>query len=243
VTARAPRRRPGWLALAAAGLVACTQPTAPSAEADARATIASPAASAVGSGSTKVGAGAADAAAIPDAAATGSAGAAATAAPSASSSAATPPTVPEDPKNATKPEESGGAALQARAKALFDGVVADDPALAEPFWFPREPFTRLKAIDKPERYWAQLHKTYEADVHKLHRSRKSWEGARFVAYELGSPPTWVKPGDEGNSIGYWRSFRGKVRFEQGGKEDSFEVRVTITWQGAWHITHLLPFKK
>ena len=161
----------------------------------------------------------------------------------AAASASAAPAAPDDPRNATKPEDSAGPALQGRARALFDAVVADDPALAEPFWFPREPFTRLKAIDKPEKYWAQLHATYEADVRKLHRSRKSWDGARFLSYQPGSAPTWVKPGDEGNSIGYWRSFRGKVRFEQGGKEESFEVRVTITWQGAWHITHLLPFKK
>jgi len=237
VIASASRRRLDWLALAlalalaSAGLAACAQPAAPSPEPDAR----PPSATSTRGGAT---ASAADGAATPPPTATASASA-----PMAAPSASAAPAAPEDPRNVTKPEDSAGPALQARAKALFDGVVADDPALAEPFWFPREPFTRLKAIDKPERYWAQLHAAYEADVHKLHRSRKSWEGARFVGYESGSAPTWVKPGDEGNSIGYWRSFRGKVRFEQGGKEESFEVRVTITWQGAWHITHLLPFKK
>jgi hypothetical protein len=230
------------LLLLAAASPGCAQPTAPAAEADARGPASSSSSAAVPGG---LGSG------TPATSAVGSAGEASTAAgassapaaPAASAAAPPAPVAPEDPKNATKPEDGAGPALQARAKALFDGVVADDPALAEPFWFPREPFTRLKAIDKPEKYWGQLHRTYEADVHKLHRSRPSWQGARFLRYEPGSAPTWVKPGEEGNSIGYWRSFRGKVRFEQGGKEESFEVRVTITWQGAWHITHLLPFKK
>ncbi|MEJ7735096.1 MAG: hypothetical protein WKG00_38650 [Polyangiaceae bacterium] len=233
------------LLLLAVASPSCAQPTAPAAEADARG-AASSSSRAAGPGAQGSGRPATSAADSPGAASASAAAAAAsstTAAPAASASAPPPPAAPEDPRNLTPPEPSAGPALQARAQALFDGVVADDPALAEPFWFPREPFTRLKAIDKPEKYWAQLHATYQADVHKLHRSRQSWQGARFLGYTPGSAPTWVKPGDEGNSIGYWRSFRGKVRFEQGGKEESFEVRVTITWQGAWHITHLLPFKK
>jgi hypothetical protein len=172
-----------------------------------------------------------------------SASASAPAPASASASASAPAPAPEDPKNLTAPEDATGEALQARARALFEGIVADDPARAEPFWFPREPFSRVKDIEDPDKYWQQLHATYERDVHKAHASRKSWDGARFVRYELGSPPKWVKPGEEGNKIGYHRSFQGKLRFEQNGREDALEVRVTITWQGRWFITHLLPFKK
>ena len=75
------------------------------------------------------------------------------------------------------------------------------------------------------------------------RQKDAGSEGRFVRYELGSPPKWVKPGEEGNKIGYHRSFQGKLRFEQNGREDALEVRVTITWQGRWFITHLLPFKK
>lgn len=222
----------------------CAQPTAPSPEGDARPSAGNATGGVPPAGSSSAAAPTVDVSAVPPVDPSVASGAAGSAAPSATAAPTTSASAPpDDGKKTNAPEASDGPALQARAKALFDGVVANDPKIAEPFWFPREPFTRLKAIDRPEKYWEQLHRTYEADVHKLHRSRKSWEGARFVAYEQGSKPTWVKPGEEGNSIGYWRSFRGKVRFEQDGKQDSFEVRVTITWQGAWHITHLLPFKK
>jgi hypothetical protein len=52
----------------------------------------------------------------------------------------------------------------------------------------------------------------------------------------------VPPGEEANKIGYWRSFKGRLRFEADGKPDELEVRVVITWQGRWYITHLSKFK-
>lgn len=148
---------------------------------------------------------------------------------------------PADPKNKQKPV-SDEPELQARAKALFEAIVRDDPASAEPLWFPREPFLVLKDIKDPGKYWDQLHRTYAKDVHALHEKRSSWDGARFVRFELGSTPKWVAPGEEGNSIGYFRSFRGKLVFAQNGKEEDLEVRVMITWQGRWFITHLSKFK-
>ncbi|MDI1433501.1 hypothetical protein [Polyangium sorediatum] len=133
--------------------------------------------------------------------------------------------------------------LQKRAAALFDAIVNDDPARGESFWFPKEPFVSLKDVKGPDKYWDQLHRTYARDIHALHKKRKSWEGATFEAFELGSKPKWVPPGDEGNKIGYYRTFRGKLRYRIGEKTESIEVRVIISWQGRWFITHLSKFKK
>ncbi|MDI3290558.1 hypothetical protein [Polyangium sp. 15x6] len=133
--------------------------------------------------------------------------------------------------------------LQKRAAALFDAIVADDPARGESFWFPKEPFIPLKDVKGPDKYWDQLHRTYARDIHALHKKRKSWEGATFEGFELGSTPKWVPPGDEGNKIGYYRTFRGKLRYRIGEKTESIEVRVLISWQGRWYITHLSKFKK
>ena len=88
--------------------------------------------------------------------------------------------------------------LTARARGLFDAVVKDDPTLGEPFWFPKEPFIPLKDVKGPGKYWETLHHSFVNDVHALHRKRKSWEGATFKSFTVGSKPKWVKPGDEAN---------------------------------------------
>lgn len=152
--------------------------------------------------------------------------------------AAAPPVAAD---NKVSPTE--GAELQERAKGLFEAIVKDEPALGDPFWFPKEPFIPLKDVKGPGKYWETLHKTYVSDIHALHRKRKSWEGATFVRFERGSNPKWVKPGDEANKIGYYRSFHGSLRFEVNGKSESFDVHTVITWQGRWYITHLRKFKK
>ena len=70
------------------------------------------------------------------------------------------------------------------------------------------------------------------DVHELHKKRKSWDGAKFTGFEIGSAPKWVKPGEEANKIGYYRSFDGEIHFDVDGAPTSLKVHVLITWQGS-----------
>jgi hypothetical protein len=133
--------------------------------------------------------------------------------------------------------------LQQRAKLLLEAIATDKAETADPFWFPKEPFIPLKDIKDPGKYWEQLHHTYGNDIHALHGKRKSWDGVVFKRWEMGSAPKWVKPGEEGNRIGYYRSFHGKIHYEVGGEASSIDVLVVITWQGHWYCTHLNKFKK
>ncbi|WP_437730981.1 hypothetical protein [Sorangium sp. So ce1335] len=133
--------------------------------------------------------------------------------------------------------------LTARASGLFDAIVKNDPALAEPFWFPKEPFIPLKDVKDPGKYWDNLHAAYLNDVKAMHRKRRSWEAARFVGFEVGSRPKWVPPGDEVNKIGYYRSLHGKLKYEIDGKPATIDVHTVISWQGRWYVTHLGDFKK
>jgi hypothetical protein len=142
-----------------------------------------------------------------------------------------------------KVEPTEGPELQERARALLDAIAKDDPALADSFWFPREPFTPLKDVKEPDKYWQQLHRTYGTDIHVLHKKRKSWDGATLVRFDGWSKPKWVKPGDEANKIGYYRAFHGKLRYKVGDEEDEIDVHTIITWQGRWYCTHLRKFKK
>lgn len=168
--------------------------------------------------------------------------ASASAAPSASAPPAASAAPPEDPKNLALPP-TDGEELQTRARALFDAIVKDEAAAADPFWFPKEPFIPLKDVKDPGKYWEQLHRTYGADVRRYHKKRKRWDGAKFVKFELGSKPKWVPPGKEANKIGYHRSFHGKLRYEVDGHAHAFDVHTVISWQGRWFITHLDDFKR
>ncbi len=177
-------------------------------------------------------------------------------APSASAVAAPPPTASASASAATiedagappfaadnKVPPTEGPELQERAKALFEAIVANDAPKGDPFWFPKEPFIPLKDIKDPGKYWEQLHRTYAADVRSQHKKRKSWDGAEFKGFTIGSKPKWVPPGDEANKIGYYRSFHGKLRYVIDGDEKTIDVHTVITWQGRWYITHLNKFKK
>jgi hypothetical protein len=148
----------------------------------------------------------------------------------------------DGPDNAVPPSKDE-ADLQKRASQLFDAVVHDDPALAEPFWFPREPFIPLKDPPNAAAYWEKLHTAYANDIHFLHASRPTWEGATFDRFELGTPPRWMDPGDEHNRIGYYRSLRSSIHYRVGTDEESFPVEVIITWQGRWLVTHLRKPRK
>jgi hypothetical protein len=174
-----------------------------------------------------------DAAPVADADAGSDAGAPADAGSDAGPADAGAPVVADN-----KVDPTEGPELQDRAKALFEAIVKDDPSLAEPFWFPREPFIPLKDVKDPGKYWNELHRAYEGDVHALHGKRKSWEGASFVSFEGWSRPKWVAPGKEANKIGYYRAMRGKIRYTAGGKKGDIEVHTIITWQGRWYVTHL-----
>jgi hypothetical protein len=161
-------------------------------------------------------------------------------APAASAEAEDAGPAPIVADNKVAPTE--GPELLERARGLFEAIVQDNPDLADPFWFPREPFIPLKDIQDPGKYWTQLHRTYGTDVHILHKERKSWAGAKFVGFDGWSPSKWVAPGKEANKIGYHRAFHGKIHYRVGGEEASIDVHTIITWQGRWYVTHLRKFK-
>jgi hypothetical protein len=146
-----------------------------------------------------------------------------------------------DPQNKAKPPLASED-LDSSAKALFEAVRNDDPTSAKDFFFPREPFTPLKDVVDPDRYWRQLNATYAQDIHKLHLKQHDWSKASFESFELGSPPSWVKPGDEANKIGYYRTFNAKLYYRLDGTKYHLEVHTIISWDNRWYITHLQPFK-
>jgi hypothetical protein len=156
---------------------------------------------------------------------------------SASASSLSPP----DPENRTKPPLASED-LTERASHLLDALVKGDAALADDFFFPKEPFLPLKDVADPGRYFDQLLATYHRDITAIRKTRKSWEGATMVSFELGSAPGWVAPGKEYNKIGYFRTFHGKLRYAVGGAAREIVVTTIISWGGRWYVTHLAPIQ-
>lgn len=148
----------------------------------------------------------------------------------------------ESDKNAARPPDASED-LTERARHLFDAIVSDRSELADDFFFPREPFIPLKDVRDPARYFDGLIATYHQDIRRLHGSRKSWDGAKFLSFELGSRPRWVKPGEEWNKIGYFRTFGGKLYYEITGRKRVLDVHTIISWDGRWYVTHLAAIRK
>lgn len=157
--------------------------------------------------------------------------------------AADPPRVP--PHNAASLREpparppTGDAADKARR--LFEAIVRDDPQSVMDFFLPREAFRLIKAIDNPDRRYDQLVAAYVEDIHELHRDLRGLDRAQYERFDLIRRGGWVVVGEEGNRLPYWVSRHSTIQYRVDGRPVRFEVRVLITWDDHWYVTHLNEF--
>jgi hypothetical protein len=128
-----------------------------------------------------------------------------------------------------------------KARRLFDAIVHDDPARAADFFFPRDAFVLVKAMAEPGRYHDRLRKRYDDDIHALHKTLAPGD-KEFERFELVKRGGWVKVGEEGNRLPYWVSRHSWLHYRAAGKPQKLEVRVLITWDDRWYVTHLNEFK-
>lgn len=148
------------------------------------------------------------------------------------------------PQTREKPT-SDGAAFTARAAALWDGIVHDDPDRAMPFFFPVTAYQQVKDVGNPGADWRRrLVAAYKRDIHALHeRLGSRAESAKLVRVEVPEERArWVEPGDEYNKIGYWRVYGTRLVYEVNGRERTFDVTSLISWRGEWYVVHLTGFK-
>ncbi|MFO0666448.1 MAG: hypothetical protein U0174_21005 [Polyangiaceae bacterium] len=147
----------------------------------------------------------------------------------------------DKPQTRDRPKASS-ADLAARAHALFDAIAKDEPAIAMPFFFPKEAYAQTKAVPNPTRDWQErLVRAFERDIHALHR--KVDTSAKYIGLEVPEERgRWVEPEEEYNRIGYYRVFGSRLRYEQNGREHTIELKSLISWRGEWYIVHLSGFK-
>lgn len=137
-------------------------------------------------------------------------------------------------------------AFRRRAELLLQAIREDRPEIARPAFFPVIAYRQVKAIERPERDWQyRLWRNFERDVHEYHqvlvRAGPEATGANLLVPEQRA--RWMKPGSEGNKIGYWRALRSELRYlDTSGREHAFEVTSLISWRGEWYVVHLHGFK-
>ncbi len=140
---------------------------------------------------------------------------------------------------------SSSAFFRSQAELLFRAIASDDPTKARSFFFPRVAYRQVKAIADPDRdYDRRLLAAFDRDIHEYHKKLgKNPEQARFV--ELWVPEDgarWMKPGSEGNKLGYFRVLRSQLRYRDAdGKDQILEVTSLISWRGEWYVVHVHGF--
>lgn len=180
----------------------------------------------------------------------------AVAAPSASASTAsnvdpldTPELLDVSGKALTQTEErptTTSAAFKRRMEVLFEAIVKDDPKLAERVFFPVVAYEQVKDIEAPAKDWKhRLWKAFERNIHGYHKKLgEDASGAKLLGVEIAEERVkWMKPGSEGNRVGYFRITRSKIRYaDASGREKTLALTSLISWRGEWFVVHLDGFK-
>jgi hypothetical protein len=132
-----------------------------------------------------------------------------------------------------------------RLDLLFAAIVKGDAEIARPFFFPVEAYEVVKGIEKPAADWkARLWALFVRDVKRYHDALgPDPDKAKLVGFEPSANAKWMKPGAEGNLIGYHRMTRNKLLVTAAdGKQHKLEITSLISWRGEWYVVHLNGFK-
>jgi hypothetical protein len=133
-----------------------------------------------------------------------------------------------------------------RMQRVADAILTGDPGKAHASFFPLVAYAQVKDVAKPERdYRYRLLANFDRDVREYKKLLgHDAEGAVFLGVEVPEPRAeWMKPGKEGNRLGYFRVLRSKLHFRlTSGKERSLELTSLISWRGEWYVVHLHGFE-
>ena len=133
-----------------------------------------------------------------------------------------------------------------RMKRLADAIRLGDAESAHASFFPLVAYAQVKDVVKPERdYRYRLLSNFERDVREYRKALGRDAGhAELLAVDVPEARVeWMKPGKEGNRLGYFRVLRSRLRFRlPDGKERSFELTSLISWRGEWYVVHLHGFE-
>ena len=136
--------------------------------------------------------------------------------------------------------------FQRRMQQLADSILSGDVEKARSTFFPLAAYAQVKDVQKPERdYRYRLLAHFERDLLEYRkRLGKDAERTKFLGVTVPEARIeWMKPGKEGNRLGYFRVLRSSLRFQlPNGKEQTFELTSMISWRGEWYVVHLHGFE-
>jgi hypothetical protein len=169
--------------------------------------------------------------------------------PAASSEAFDPPLTGPDGAALPQTEELPSATserFKRRMQLLAEAIMAGDGERARSTFFPLLAYAQVKDVQKPERdYRFRLLAHFDRDVREYRRALgNDAERAQFLGVEVPEDRVqWMKPGKEGNRLGYYRVLRSKLRFRlPSGAERALELTSMISWRGEWYVVHLHGFE-
>jgi hypothetical protein len=133
-----------------------------------------------------------------------------------------------------------------RMLRLAEAIRSGDAQKAHASFFPLVAYAQVKDVAKPERdYRYRLLSNFDRDVREYRKALgRDAEHAELLGVDVPEARVqWMKPGKEGNRLGYFRVLRSRLRFRlQDGKERSFELTSLISWRGEWYVVHLHGFE-
>ena len=175
------------------------------------------------------------------------------ASPTTSAPARPPTTTPPSTTTTTDPgllpqtttEPSFGGPLHAQMATLFSALVANEPSLGRPVFFPESAYVSMKTGILPDPqadYTNRLIAFYNLDVAAYHAQLAANPAHATLTEVLANSAdaAWIPPGTCENSVGYWHLPGVRLVYSQGGAVSSFAVASLISWRGVWYVVHLGP---
>jgi hypothetical protein len=137
------------------------------------------------------------------------------------------------------------ASFQARMALLARAIEFGNPDDALPAFFPRVAYAQVKDIPQPDKDWEhRLVSAFRRDIAD-YRKQLGLPVNKGTLIDVQVPEAqarFMKPGSEGNRVGYYRVLRSRLVFRVAGKERSVVVTSMISWRGEWYVVHLNGFK-
>jgi hypothetical protein len=136
--------------------------------------------------------------------------------------------------------------LGARLRLLARGIALGDADIALPAFFPAVAYAQVKDIPEPERDWeSRLVRAFRRDIAEYHKKLgPNAAQATLAGVKVdGARAKFMKPGSEGNRVGYYRVLRSQLLFRlPSGEVRGLELTSMISWRGEWYVVHLHGFK-
>ncbi len=124
---------------------------------------------------------------------------------------------------------------------LFQAVVANSAAMAEPAYFPESAYLQLKTIyNARSDYVNRLEADFTLDIGAAHALLGS-DANTATLIEATAPSGfghWVPAGVCDNSVGYYELPNARVVYQEDGQTRSFGIASMISWRGVWYVVHL-----